>query len=54
VRACCPKRSPIKTSVMSPTNQNVEIDTALGFLKNQNMRVSRIKSGVKSVLKILI
>jgi hypothetical protein len=39
---------------MSPTNQNVEIDTALGFLKNQNMRVSRIKSGVKSVLKILI
>jgi hypothetical protein len=39
---------------MSPTNQNVEIDTVLGFLKNQNISVSRIKSGVKSVLKILI
>jgi hypothetical protein len=39
---------------MSPTSQNVEIDTVLGFLKNQNMSVSRIKSGVKSVLKILI
>jgi hypothetical protein len=54
VRACCPKRSPIKISVMSPTNQNDEIDTALGFLKNQNISVSRIKSGVKSVLKKLI
>jgi hypothetical protein len=40
--------------VISPTSQNVEIDTVLGFLKNQNMSVSRIKSGVKSVLKILI
>jgi hypothetical protein len=39
---------------MSPTNQNEEIDTVLGFLKNQNISVSRIKSGVKSVLKILI
>jgi hypothetical protein len=54
VRACCPRRSPIKISLMRPTNQNVEIDTAFGFLKNQNMSVSKIKSGFKSILKILI
>jgi hypothetical protein len=40
--------------VIRPTSQNVEIDTAFGFLKNQNMSVSKIKSGVKSVLKMLM
>jgi hypothetical protein len=54
VSAYCPRRSPTKISLMKPTSQNVEMDTAFGFLKNQNMSVSRIKSGVKSVLKILI
>jgi hypothetical protein len=39
---------------MRPTSQNAEIDTAFGLLKNQNMSVSKIKSGVKSVLKILM
>jgi hypothetical protein len=41
-------------SFTRPTNQNVEMDKTFGFLKNQNMSVSKIKSGVKSVLKILI
>jgi hypothetical protein len=40
--------------VTRPISQNVVIDTAFGFLKNQNMSVSKIKSGVKSVLKILM
>jgi hypothetical protein len=44
----------MKISVTRPTNQNKEMDTAFGFLKNQNISVSRIKSGVKSALKILI
>ena len=35
-------------------NQNNEIDTAFGFLKNQKISASKIKSGVKSILKILI
>jgi hypothetical protein len=30
------------------------MDTAFGFLKNQKISASKIKSGVKSVLKILI
>jgi hypothetical protein len=54
VSAYCPKRSPIKISLIRPTNQNKDMDTAFGFLKNQKMRISKTKSGVKSVLKILI
>jgi hypothetical protein len=44
----------MKISVTRPTSQNVEIETIFGFLKNQNMSASKIKSGVKSTLKILI
>jgi hypothetical protein len=40
--------------LIRPTNQNKDMDTIFGFLKNQNMSTSKTKSGVKSVLKILI
>jgi hypothetical protein len=53
VSAYWPNKSPINTSTIRPINQNKEMLTKAGLLKNQKISVSKIKSGVKSILKIL-
>jgi hypothetical protein len=53
VRAYWPNKSPINISTTRPITQNSEIETEAGLLKNQKISVSKIKSGVKSTLKIL-
>jgi hypothetical protein len=53
VSAYWPNKSPINISTTRPINQNKEIETEAGLLKNQKISISKIKSGVKSTCKIL-